>query len=80
MPIDAMDGVTVEAPSLRSGVDRHLKLLASTKRLEQIDDGRPTLATNVGRRLLSHMKFHNGFNPLTTPAIPQPSRLTYSQF
>lgn len=77
MLTDALTGVAVETTTLRSGIDRYLELLTSTERLKQINDGCPALSANVGRCLLGHMKFHNGFNHLTTQSIPQPARLTW---
>ena len=54
--------VGVEPAAGCTSVDRHLELLASTVRLEQVDDGRAALPGDVGHGGFGDIESHDGVN------------------
>jgi len=62
--------VDVEPAAGCASVDRHLELLASTVRLEQIDDGRAALPGDVGHGGFGDIESHDGVNRCGFAEIP----------
>ena len=67
---DLCSVVGVEPAAGCTSVDRHLELLASTVRLEQIDDGRAALPGDVGHGGFGDIESHGGVNRCGAAEIP----------
>ncbi len=68
--VDGVGRVAVEPAALRTGVDRHLEVLASTERFEQINHHGPALAAYDRGCPLGDLDAHDITNPRRWSVIP----------